>query len=92
MDLQLGKKGSIQAVYNLRGDCLYLAENDTTAEMARDEGHSTEELPFYGSPTGGLAASIWKEDELIAAVGMKEAILNHCIALDGTSTSLITIK
>jgi len=90
MEMNLGKKGSIHAVYNDGGNCLYITEN-YTAEMAALEGYTVKELPFYGSPTGGLAASIWKEDELIAAVQIKEAILNHCIALDGTSTSLITI-
>ena len=92
MDLQLGKKGSIHAVYNDGGDCLYITENDTTAEMVALEGYIVKKLPFYGAATGGLASALWREDEIVAAVNMKEAILHHSIALDATGTTLIMIK
>ena len=92
MDLQLAKKQTVQAVYNDEGDCLYLTANYNAAEMAALEGYIVKKLPFYGAATGGLASAIWREDEIVAAVNMKEAILHHSIALDATGTTLIMIK
>ena len=92
MDLQIGKKGSIHAVYNDGGDCLYITENDTTAEMVALEGYIVAELPFYGAATGGLASAMWRDGEIVAAVNLKEIILHHSIALDATGTTLIMIK
>ena len=82
----------VHLISNDGGDHLYITAEDATADMAREEGYLVNDLPYYGSMRDKLASGLWKGDELLAAVNLKENILHHAIHLDAEYTTLIMIK